>query len=77
MRLKKEFLAHDTGSGWVLVPTADAGFAGVVRGNATLGEILEALQGDVEETDIVRRIRERFDAPEGVVERDVSRALTA
>ena len=76
MRLKKEFLAHDTGSGSVLVPTADAGFAGVVRGTATLGEILKALQDDIEETDIVDRIRARFDAPEGVVERDVRRALS-
>jgi uncharacterized protein YqfA (UPF0365 family) len=75
MRLRQEFLAHDTGSGWVLVPTADAPFSGVVRGNATLGEILLALSSDVAETDIVKRIRERFDAPEGVVERDVNRAI--
>lgn len=75
MRLNANFLTHDTGDGWVLVPTGAAAFSGVVRGNKTFGEILVALGDEVEEAEVVRRIRGRFDAPEGVVEADVDRAL--
>ena len=44
MKLKKEFLLHNTGSESVLVPAGGAGFSGVVRGNRTLGAMLELLK---------------------------------
>ena len=75
MRLNANFLAHETGNGWVLVPTGGTAFSGVVRGNKTFGEILKALSSEVDEAEIACRIRERFDAPEDVVELDVARAL--
>ena len=37
MRLRDEFIAHDAGTESLLVPTGAAGWAGVVRGNKTLG----------------------------------------
>ncbi|MDI9590943.1 MAG: PqqD family protein [Acidobacteriota bacterium] len=75
MRLKREFIAHEAGAEAVLVPTADAGFSGVVRGNGTLGAILGLLGEDTTERDVVAALRERFDAPAGAIERDVARAL--
>ena len=75
MKLKKKFIAHDTGSGVVLVPTAKAGFAGVVQGNETLGAVLELLQADTDEASIVAALRKRFDAPEKTVADDVHHAL--
>ena len=75
MKLKDEFVVHNTGSEIVIVGTGNSGFSGVVRGNRTLGAILEILADDVTEEQIVAGMKERFDAPEGAIERDVSRAV--
>ena len=75
LKLKQDFLLHNTGTESVLVPTGKAGFSGVVRGNKTLGAVLEQLQTDTTEAEIVSALRSRFDAPEGAVERDVAKVL--
>ena len=76
MKLKKEFLIHKTESETVLGPTADAGFSGVVRGNKTLGAILELLSDEVTEEEIISALKTRFDAPENAIERDVKKAVS-
>ena len=76
MKLDPKYLIHSTGSETLLVPTGNADFAGVVRGNRTLGAILELLKDGTTETELVAALRSRFDAPEGAVERDVARALS-
>ena len=75
LKLKQEFLLHNTGTESVLVPTGKANFSGVVRGNKTLGAVLEQLQTDTTEAEIVSALRSRFDAPEGAVEQDVAKVL--
>ena len=75
MRLNKEFLLHKTGNETVLVPTGAAEFSGIVRGNRTLGDVLELLADETTEEKIVSTLRERYDAPEGAVERDVKTVL--
>ena len=75
MKLNKEFLLHNTGDETILVPTGSAAFSGVVRGNKTLGAVLEALQTDTTEAEIAAALKKRFDAPAGAVERDVAKAL--
>ena len=75
MKLRNEFITHDAGAESLLVPTGAADWAGLVRGNKTLGAILELLGEDTDEAAIVAAMHERFDAPEGAIERDVSRAL--
>ena len=77
MKLKKEFLLHNTGEEAVLVPTGKAGFSGVVRGNKTLGAVLELLGEETDEEKLVAALRARFDAPEGAIEEDVAKALAA
>ncbi len=77
MKLKKEFISHVVGEEAVLVPTGGADFSGIVRGNKTLGAVLELLKNDVTEAEIVAAMRSRFQAPEGVVERDVRKVLDA
>ena len=44
MKLKKEFITHETGTETLLVPTGSAAFAGLVKGNKTLGAILSLLR---------------------------------
>ena len=52
MKLNKNFLVHKTGKDTVIVPTGNAGFSGVVKGNETLGIILDLLKKDTTEKDI-------------------------
>lgn len=75
MKLNKDFLLHNTGSESILVPTGNAGFSGVVRGNKTLGAVLELLKEETTEAEIITALKSRFDAPEGVIEKDVAKAL--
>ena len=74
MKLKKGFISHDTGSESILVPMG-AGWAGVVKGNKTLGAILGLLKEDTTEAAIIDAMKERFDAPEDVIVRDVKEAI--
>jgi hypothetical protein len=75
MKLNKDFLLHNTGSESILVPTGNAGFSGVVRGNKTLGAVLELLKEETTEAEIITALKSRFDAPEGAIEKDVTKAL--
>ncbi len=75
MKLNKNFLIHNTQDEAVLIPSGNAEFSGVVRGNKTLGAILELLRKDTAEAEIVAALKAHFDAPEGAVEADVARAL--
>ena len=75
MKLNKDFLLHNTGSESILVPTGNAGFSGVVRGNKTLGAVLELLKEETTEAEIISALKSRFDAPEGAIEKDVAKAL--
>ncbi|MDO4404335.1 MAG: PqqD family protein [Atopobiaceae bacterium] len=76
MKLKEEYITHEIGDGLVLVPTGSASWSGFVRGNKTFGAILSLLREDTTEEAIVAAMRERFDAPEGAIERDVARAIS-
>ena len=76
MKLRKEFIAHDTGSESLLVPAGGAGFAGLVKGNKTLGAILDLLKEDTTEAAIIAQMRGKFEAPEDVIALDVRAVLT-
>ena len=75
MKLNADFYLYRDREDTVLVPAGGASFSGLVRGNRTLGVILELLEKDTTEEAIVAEIRARFDAPEDAVERDVSKTL--
>ncbi len=76
MKLKKEFITHDTGTESLLVPTGGAGWSGLVKGNKTLGAILSLLKEDTTEDAVIAAMKERFDAPAEVIARDVKKALS-
>ena len=75
MRLKKDFITHDTGTESLLVPTGGAAWSGLVKGNRTLGFILSLLKEKTTEAAVVAAMKARFDAPEEVIARDVQKAL--
>ena len=75
MKLKKEFITHIVGNESILVPTGEADFSGVVRGNKTLGAVLELLKEEITEEAMIAALKKRFNAPEGAIERDVAKVL--
>ena len=76
MKLKQEFIAHNTDAQSLLVPAGGAGFAGLVKGNKTFGAILELLKEDRTKEEIIAALHDKFDAPDGVIEKDVEKALS-
>ena len=75
MVLRKDFITHDTGTESLLVPIGTAGFSGLVKGNKTLGAILELLKKDTSEKEIVAAMKARYDASEEIIALDVKKAL--
>ena len=75
MILKNEFLLHCAGSETVLVPTGAAEFSGIVRGNDTLGVMLEQLRDGATEEELIACFKARYDAPEEVISADIRSAL--
>ena len=76
MKLDPSFLTHSSADESYLVPVSGNSFSGMVRGNKTLGAIVDLLKEDTTEEEVVRKMRERFDAPDGVIEKDVSHVLS-
>ncbi len=76
MKLKSKFITHETGKESLLIPTGGAGFSGLVKGNKTLGAILELLKEDTTEEKIIAALAERFDAPVDKIASDVKKALS-
>ena len=77
MKLKQGFITHNTGNESILVPTGSAEFAGLVRGNKTLGAILDLLKQETDEASVIAAMCARFDAPEERIAADVRAVLSA
>ena len=75
MKLNKNFIVHNSGGESLLVPTGEADFSGLVRGNKTLGAVLELPQTEATESAIVAALSAKFDAPERVITADEETAL--
>ena len=76
MKLKNDFIVHDSGDETMLVATGSASFSGLVKGNKTAGKILELLKTETTEAEIVKKMHEMYDAPDGAIERDVKKVIT-
>ena len=75
MKLKKDFILRNSDEGAILVPIGELAFSGIVRGNKTVGAMLELLKEGTTEAELIVALKSRFDAPEGAIEEDVSRIL--
>ena len=75
MKLKSSFITHTSSDSSYLVPVSNESFSGMVRGNKTLGAIVELLKEDTTEEEIVKAMREKFEAPEGAIEKDVRHVI--
>lgn len=75
MKLRNEFLTHRSGAESFIVPADGAKFSGLIRGNKTFGDVVELLMNDTNENAIIHALTQKYSAPEGMIERDVSKAL--
>ncbi len=75
MKLKKEFITYETGSEQIMVATSSDVFSGLVRSNKTAAFIVDCLKEETTEDEIVQKMEEQYDAPEGVIRADVSRII--
>ncbi len=75
MKLNENYIVHIDGGETLLVPTAEASFSGIVRGNKTLGLILELLEQEITRDEIVRTLSDRFESEDGEIENDVDSVL--
>ena len=75
MKLKKDFILRNSDEGAILVPIGESAFSGIVRGNKTVGAMLELLKEGTTEAAIVDALKSRFDAPEGAIEEDIQRII--
>ena len=75
MKLKKEFITYNADGESLLVPAGGTEFSGLVKGNKTLGVILEYLKEDRSVDEIVSLMTERFDASEETIRKDVNTAI--
>ena len=75
MRLKKNFITHESAGEHITVSAGGSAFNGLIRSNSTAGFIVECLKEDTTEEGIVQRMLERYDAPREVIAADVARIL--
>ena len=75
MRLREEFLTHTSGDEAYLVPSGNLEFRGLVNGNETLGEVIALLKMDTTKMEIVKTLREKYNAPAGTIELDVKKSV--
>lgn len=75
MKLSPDFIVHNRGGENLLIPTASSSFSGIVRGNKTMGAIIELLKEETTEEEIVASMLSRFDAPSEKVAADVAKVL--
>ena len=76
MKLSKKFILHNSGEESILVPTGEAEFSGIVKGNTVFGQILILLTEDTDEDSIIEQMGTIFDADRDVIAKDVDKALT-
>lgn len=72
MKLKKEFITHNSEEGQVMVAAGGAGFSGLVRSNHTAAFIVDQLKEDTTVEKIVDVMAKQYDAPREILQRDVA-----
>ena len=75
MKLNPDFITYNKDGDHLLVPTGNAGFSGLVKGNKTMGDIVDLLKEETTKEKIVAAMLEKYDATEEIISRDVDKVL--
>ncbi|MBR5444632.1 MAG: PqqD family protein [Clostridia bacterium] len=75
MKLKKDFITHETAGEHITVSAGGSAWNGLIRSNRTAGFIVECLKTDTTAAEIVEKMLARYDAPREVITADVEKIL--
>lgn len=75
MKLKKDFITHDSENEQIMVGGGKSGFSGLVRSNSTASYIVNMLKTETTVKAIVDDMDAKYDAPREVIESDVNRII--
>ncbi len=75
MKLKKEFVTHESGGEQIMVSTDTSAFSGLVRSNHTAAFIVDCLKSETTQEQIVDAMAAEYDAPRDVIAQDVARII--
>ena len=77
MRLKDDFILHNTGEDFVIIATGEAtkNFNGIIKLNNMGGKIVSFLSNDISEEDIVKAIVEKYEVDYDTAKEDIKNIL--
>lgn len=75
MKLKKEFITHESDGEQILVSSDTKAFSGLVRSNGTAAFIVNQLKSETSIEQIVDAMAKEYDAPRAVMEKDVAKIV--
>lgn len=77
MRLKDDFILHNTDEDFVIIATGEAtkNFNGIIKLNNMGGEIVSFLSNDISEEDIVKAIVEKYEVDYDTAKEDIKNIL--
>ncbi len=74
MKLKSNFITHESGDGLLMI-SAGGSFNGMVRSNSTAKDIITFLSEDTTEEQIISAMLDKYNASREDIERDVKSVL--
>ena len=77
MRLKDDFILHNTGEDFVIIATGEAtkNFNGIIKLNNMGGEIVSFLSNDISEEEIVKANVEKYEVDYDTAKEDIKNIL--
>lgn len=75
MKLKKEFILHETDDEQIMIAVGNAAFTGLVRSNKTAAQILNCLKQECSKEQIVEKMNEKYDMSKEIIATDVEDIL--
>ena len=77
MRLKDDFILHNTGEDFVIIATGEAtkNFNGIIKLNNMGGEIVSFLSNDISEEEIIKAIVEKYEVEYETAKEDIRNIL--
>lgn len=77
MRLKDDFILHNTGEDFVIIATGEAtkNFNGIIKLNNMGGEIVRLLTTDISEEEIIKAIVEKYEVEYEIAREDILNLL--
>lgn len=77
MRLKDDFILHNTGEDFVIIATGEVtkNFNGIIKLNNMGGEIVGLLTTDISEEEIIKAIVEKYEVEYATAKEDIRNLL--